>query len=87
MPTIFRQDGYRFFFYSNEGDPREPAHIHVMAAGAEAKFWLRPDVALAESTGFDARSLRRLTDIITARRGEIERAWHDYITCNQRSAI
>jgi hypothetical protein len=49
MPTIFRQDGFRAFFYSNEGDPREPPHVHVIAGAAEAKFWLRPDVALATS--------------------------------------
>jgi len=28
MPVVFRYRGYRFFFYSNEGDPREPLHIH-----------------------------------------------------------
>jgi hypothetical protein len=78
MPTIFRQDGFRAFFYSNEGDPREPAHVHVIAGAAEAKFWLRPDVTLATSAGFDARMLRRATLIIEARRDEIERAWHDY---------
>lgn len=78
MPSVFRQDGFRFFFYSNEGDPREPAHIHVMAGQAEAKFWLRPHVALAGSTGFDARTLRRLTEIVAQRRDEIERAWHDH---------
>lgn len=27
MPTVLRVDGYRFFFYSNEGN--EPPHIHV----------------------------------------------------------
>ena len=78
MPTVFRQDGFRFFFYSNEGDPREPVHIHVMHAGAEAKFWLAPEVSLAHSQGFDARTLRRLAEIIRARRSEIERAWHDH---------
>lgn len=78
MPTVFRQDGFRFFFYSNEGDPREPVHIHVMRAGAEAKFWLAPEVTLAASTGFDARSLRRLAEMVAARREEIERAWHEH---------
>ena len=53
MPTLFRQDGNRAFFYSNEGAPREPPHVHVMAGNAEAKFWLRPEVALATSTGFE----------------------------------
>lgn len=78
MPTVFRQDGFRFFFYSNEGDPREPANIHVMAGDGEAKFWLTPEVALAESKGVDARTLRRLALLVMARRDEIERAWHDH---------
>ncbi|MDP3860140.1 MAG: DUF4160 domain-containing protein [Phaeovulum sp.] len=78
MPTLFRYDGFRFFIYSNEGDPREAAHVHVMKAGAEAKFWLSPQVAVAESAGFDARTLRRLAGVVEQRRAEIERAWHDY---------
>jgi len=24
MPVVFRDKGFRFFFYSNEGNPREP---------------------------------------------------------------
>jgi hypothetical protein len=27
VPTVLRVSGFRFFFYSMEGD--EPAHIHV----------------------------------------------------------
>jgi hypothetical protein len=78
MPTIFRADGFRFFFYSNEGDPREPVHVHVMGNGGEAKVWLRPDVAIARSAGLDARALRQITRLVAARQDEIERAWHDY---------
>lgn len=80
MPTVFRHDGFRFFFYSNEGSPREPAHIHVMGDGGEAKFWLRPEVAVAESDGLDARNLRRLMLVVENRRAQIERAWHEYFT-------
>jgi Domain of unknown function (DUF4160) len=57
MPTVLRQDGFRFFFYSNEGDPREPPHVHVMRGGGEAKVWLRPFVTIADSQRFDARTL------------------------------
>lgn len=38
MPVVFRRDGFRFFFYSNEGDPREPIHVHVRKGDADAKF-------------------------------------------------
>ena len=78
MPTVFRQDGFRFFFYSNEGDPREPVHIHVMRGGGEAKLWVHP-VAVARSSGFDARTLRRIAGIVTARTAEIEEAWHEHL--------
>ena len=71
MPTVFR-----FFFYSNEGDPREPVHVHVRKGGGEAKFWVRPDVSLADSAGFDAKTLRRLAAIVADRQNEIEEAWH-----------
>ena len=78
MPVVFRFDGFRFHFYSNEGDPREPIHIHVTRAGADAKFWLFPEVEMAYNRGFDARTIRRLLDIVTNHRGEIEEAWHEY---------
>ena len=29
MPVIFRYKGFRFFFYSNEGNPREALHVHA----------------------------------------------------------
>jgi hypothetical protein len=38
VPTVLRWNGYRFFFFSNEG--AEPPHIHVDKGGATAKFWL-----------------------------------------------
>ena len=40
MPTILIKKGFRFFFYTNEGN--EPPHIHVIGKGGEAKIWLNP---------------------------------------------
>ena len=37
MPVVFRHKGFRFVFYSNEGDPREPAHIHAIKDGFDAR--------------------------------------------------
>ena len=47
MPVLFRARGFRFFFYSNEGNPTEPVHVHVEKDGLEAKFWITPEVRLA----------------------------------------
>ncbi|MBO1110252.1 DUF4160 domain-containing protein, partial [Plesiomonas shigelloides] len=58
MPVILRINGYRFFFYSNEGVPLEPAHVYVSKAGNEAKSWLEPETVLSRNDGFGARELR-----------------------------
>lgn len=78
MPVVFRWNGFRFHFFSNEGNPREPMHIHVSREGAKAKFWLFPDVELAYNRGFDARAIMRLQQVVEQRRSELEEAWNDY---------
>lgn len=78
MPVIFRYKGFRFFFYSNEGSPREPIHVHVRAEGSEAKFWLKPMVSMVDNDGFDAKTLRELTLVIEENAALIERTWYEY---------
>jgi uncharacterized protein DUF4160 len=78
MPVVFRWNGYRLHFFSNEGEPREPPHIHVVKDGSDAKFWLFPAVEVAYNRGFTARELRQLQTIVEQRRDEIESAWNDY---------
>jgi Domain of unknown function (DUF4160) len=79
MPVIFRYKDFRFFFYSNEGNPREPVHVHVRGGhGSEAKFWLKPQVRLADNDGFDARTLRELATEVESNQALIEESWHEY---------
>ena len=78
MPVVFREGGRRFFFYSNEGNPREPPHIHVREAGHETKIWLRPKVAVAYNDGFDARMVRELLKSVEENRERIEKAWGEF---------
>jgi hypothetical protein len=40
MPTLLNIEGFRFYFFSNEGT--EPAHVHVEKGDGTAKFWLNP---------------------------------------------
>ena len=78
MPVVFFFQGFKFFFFSNEGDPLEPVHIHVRKERNLAKFWLEPDVQLAESYGFSAVELNRIRKIIDNRRAEIEAVWNEH---------
>jgi len=78
MPTVFYERGYRFFFYSNEGSPLEPVHIHVERDDQEAKFWLLPVVRVAYNDGFDSRTLRLLAGMVEVNRDRIEREWNEF---------
>ena len=78
MPTVFRHDGIRFYFFSNEGNPSEPLHIYAGRADAEAKVWVSPEVRFADSVGFSRREQIELIRIVELRRDEIIRAWHEH---------
>lgn len=78
MPVVLRYKGYTFFFFSNEGNPREPLHVHVRKSGASAKFWLETQVRVAESYGFNSQELNELAKVIYDNRQLIERTWHEF---------
>lgn len=71
MPEVFRWKGYRFFFYSNVGKPRELCHIHVENADGEAKVWLDPQIRLASSVGLKSKELLAILAVVRARETEI----------------
>ena len=75
MPTILREGGFRFFFFSREG--QEPPHIHVEAAERYAKFWLRP-VSLASTFGFRSHELTQLLKLVEQHQSQFEEAWNEY---------
>jgi hypothetical protein len=80
MPVVFRSGSFRFFFYSDEGTPRESPHIHIRHAGREAKLWLRRGLPEAYNYGFSARELRGIRELIEAHREHIETAWNEFFS-------
>jgi hypothetical protein len=75
LPNLFVVQGYRFFFFSNEGN--EPIHVHVEKAGKYAKFWLDP-LCLARNYNFSSVELGKVRDIIEDRKVVIEEKWNEY---------
>jgi hypothetical protein len=78
MPVVFREGGLRYFFFSNEGSPREAPHIHVQGGGRDAKIWLEPEISVADSFGFNSRELARILELVALNRRLILRAWNDH---------
>ncbi len=75
MPKIFEKRGFKFFFYSNEGN--EPPHVHVKGHGGRAKFWLTP-VDSEFSQRLSIRQLTLLRDIIRQKKDLIMEKWNEH---------
>jgi hypothetical protein len=74
-PTVFRYRGYRFFFFSRE---EKRLHVHVACADGEAKFWLTPNVSLADNIGLSGQRLNEIIRIIEERQDDIATAWQKH---------
>lgn len=75
MPTVLRVKGYRFFFFSLEGE--EPPHIHVEQAERYAKLWLKP-VSIARAKGFRSSELTDILQIVQNNQLLFQERWREY---------
>jgi len=71
-PTIFRDGGFRFYFFSRE---ETRMHVHVHGTNGEAKFWVEPTIKLAKNYGLNDRQLRVALRLIREHEDEIRAAW------------
>ena len=74
-PTIFREAGFRFYFFSRE---ERRMHVHVQCADGEAKFWLEPRIVAAQNVGLSERQIRLARSLVEAHIDEIRRAWKQH---------
>ena len=70
-PTVFREKGYRFFFFSRE---EQRMHVHVYCGDGEAKFWLEPEIGLARNYRLSRLQLKQVEEIIKERHDELTSA-------------
>lgn len=84
MPQIFKIGSYVIYFWSNEGDPIEPIHIHVSEGVPQenaTKIWLTQTgrcLLCHNNSHISQRKLRDIMDIIEARHTDIEKKWYQY---------
>ena len=74
-PTVFREDGFRFFFFSRE---ENRMHIHVISGDGEAKFWLEPRIELARNFRYTKKQLKEIERLIEEHFHELIYAWQQY---------
>jgi hypothetical protein len=74
-PTVLRAGGFRFYFFSRE---ETRMHVHVHHTDGEAKFWLEPDIELADSHGLSERRIASALRFIRRYDDEIRVAWEKH---------
>ncbi len=77
MSTVIKIKGFRFFFFSLEGN--EPAHIHIEQAERYAKFWLEP-VQLAKSDGFRSFEISELRKLVEDNKELFKERWNEHFS-------
>ena len=84
MPQIFKIGSYLVYFWSNEGDPLEPVHVHI-AEGVPVqnatKVWLTKTgkcLLVHNNSKIPSRQLRIMMQIIEARQEEVIERWYSY---------
>jgi hypothetical protein len=78
MPTVLLINGFRFYFFSNEGN--EPCHIHVKKGDGKAKVWLQPSVEFEYTYGFTASEMREIDTIIEDNLATLISKWNEYFS-------
>ena len=71
-PTVFRESGFRFYFFSRE-EPR--MHVHVQGQNGEAKFWLEPTIELAQHVVLSQHEINEALRLVQEHENEIRSAW------------
>ena len=84
MPQIFRIGPYLIFFWSNEGVPLEPVHIHVaegVPTGTATKIWITKSgktLLCNNNSKIPQHTLRNIMRMIEARSSDVIQKWYSY---------
>ena len=76
-PTVFKDRGYRFFFFSRE---ETRMHVHVASGDGEAKFWLEPEIVLAKNYHYSRRQLNEIESLVEVHFDELISAWQKHFS-------
>ena len=82
MPQIFKHGTYRVYFWTNENDPLEPVHVHVIEGQPRAnatKLWITQTgraVLCNNASRISPYELRKLIKVIEANSDLIIKTWY-----------
>ena len=78
MPTVLFTHGFRFYFYSNEGD--EPIHVHVEKGEGNGKIWLEPNIDIVYMHDFTNKEINQIIRIIEEEIVTLRNKWNEHFS-------
>lgn len=84
MPQVFSIGSYLIYFWSNEGTPMEPVHIHVSTKRPvqnATKIWITRNqkcILCNNNSNIPEKILNNIMEIIETRSFEIISKWKEY---------
>jgi len=76
MPTILQANGFRFFFYTND---HEPKHVHVFKGGVKVKVEIET-LSLVANNGMKEGELKQALEIVKTRQAQFLKEWDEYFS-------
>ncbi len=73
MPTVFTQNGFRFFIPTHD---HAPAHVHVAKAGGQAEFNLLP-VEVVKTKNMKMSEINEAFVIACQHQSQLVKAWEE----------
>lgn len=75
MPTLLTIDGFKFFFYAND---HEPKHIHIMKGRDFAKIELA-SLRIVHNY-MKPKDINKALALVAIHKDEFERKWDEYFS-------
>lgn len=75
--TVFKEKGYRFFFFSRE---EKRMHVHVVQGDGEARFWIEPEIELAKNYNQTRNQLKEIELLVEDHSNELISAWKHHFS-------
>lgn len=82
MPTILRENGYRFFFFSNEHLPK---HIHIEKSEKYLKVELET-LDILDSFSMTTKEQKEVIEIVKKNQKLFTEAWNEYFDNQNRTS-
>ncbi|MBQ0050750.1 MAG: DUF4160 domain-containing protein [Treponema sp.] len=84
MPQVFSIGSFKIYFWTNEGNPKEPVHVHVsegIPSENATKIWITKEsktIVVHNKSKIPQKALNNICRYIEANTFQIFSKWKDY---------